>query len=37
VQANDLAPPLGIAGNSDYGGNGHDAPALALAEIGGVK
>jgi hypothetical protein len=37
VQADDLAPPLGIAGDGDYGGNRDDAPALALAEIGGVE
>jgi hypothetical protein len=37
VQADDLAPPLGVAGHGDYGGDGDDPPALALAQVGGVQ
>ena len=37
VQAYDLAPPFGVAGHGGYGRDGDDAPALALAQVGGVQ
>lgn len=30
AQADDLPPARGVGGDSDYGGDGHDAPARAL-------
>ena len=35
MQADDLPPPLGIAGHGDYRGHRDDAATLALAEGGG--
>ena len=37
VQAYDLAPPFAVAGHGGYGRDGDDAPALALAQVGGVQ
>ena len=37
AKANDFAAPIGIGGDSDYGGHADDPPALSLLEIGGVE
>ena len=37
VQANNLAPTVGVGGDSDYCRDRHDAAALALLQVGGVE
>src|SRR3954465_10706207 len=37
VKPDDLAPALGVHGHRDYGGDRHDAAALAHLEVGGVE
>src|SRR5690606_9428772 len=37
MQADDLAPALGVDGHGDYCGNADDPPALAHLEIGGIE
>src|SRR4051794_18507743 len=37
VQADDLAPALGIDRHGDYCRHGHDPPALTLLQVGGVQ
>src|SRR3546814_9365579 len=37
MQADDLAPALGVDGHGDYCGNADDPPAFAYLEIGGIE
>src|SRR3954454_5519368 len=37
VQADDLAPPLGVHRHGDYGGDGHDPAALPHLQVGRVE
>ncbi len=37
VQADDLAPPVGVDRHSDYHRDGHDPTAFALSEIGRIE
>jgi hypothetical protein len=37
MQAHDLAPPVGVRRDGEYGGDGDDASALADLQVGGVE